>query len=121
MPFGAMWVRIPPRASPWLARLPTGNKHTRVTKLLFIPFSIVGGLLAGFLGKKVFEQVWGLIDDEEPPEAEHRVASWSKLIAATALEGAIFRATRAAVDHGSRRAFASVTGTWPGEEAPEPE
>jgi hypothetical protein len=92
-----------------------------VTKLLFIPFSIAGGLLAGFLGKKVFEQVWGLIDDQEPPEPEHRVTTWGKLLAATALEGAIFRATRAAMDHGSRRAFASVTGSWPGEEEPEQE
>jgi Protein of unknown function (DUF4235) len=90
-------------------------------KLLFIPFSVVGGLIAGFLGKKIFEGVWGLIDDEEPPEAEHRVTTWGKLIAATALEGAVFRATRAAVDHGSRQAFASLTGSWPGEEAPEPE
>jgi hypothetical protein len=90
-------------------------------KLLFIPFSIVGGLMAGFVGKKLFEQIWGLIDDEEPPDSEHRVATWGKLIAATALEGAIFRATRAAVDHGSRQAFASITGSWPGEEAPEPE
>ena len=90
-------------------------------KLLFIPFSVAGGLIAGFLGKKIFEQVWGLIDSEEPPEPEHRVSSWGKLIAATALEGAIFRATRAAVDHGSRKAFANLTGSWPGKDAPEPE
>jgi hypothetical protein len=92
-----------------------------VSKLLFIPFSILGGLLAGFVGKKAFEQVWGLIDEEEPPEPEHRVSPWGKMLLATALEGAIFRATRAAADHGARRAFANVTGTWPGEEAPEPE
>jgi hypothetical protein len=92
-----------------------------VTKLLFIPFSIVGGLLAGLIGKKVFEQIWGFIDDEEPPEPEHRVTPWGKLIVATALEGAIFRATRAAADHGSRLAFASVMGSWPGDEEPEKE
>ena len=34
-------------------------------KILFIPFSVVGGLFAGFLGKKLFEQLWGVIDDEE--------------------------------------------------------
>ena len=90
-------------------------------KILFIPFSIVGGLMAGFLGKKIFEQVWGVIDDEEPPEPTHRDAGWGKLIAAAALEGAIFRTTRAVVEHGSRSAFASVVGSWPGEEAPEPE
>jgi hypothetical protein len=90
-------------------------------KILFIPFSIVGGLIAGFLGKKTFEQVWGLIDHEEPPEPKHRYVQFGKVIAAAALEGAIFRATRAAVDHQSRRAFAGLTGSWPGEEAPEPE
>jgi len=90
-------------------------------KLLFIPFSVAGGLIAGFLGKKLFEQAWGVIDDEEPPEPEHREASWGKIVAAAALEGAIFRATRAAVDHGSRIAFANATGSWPGQERPEPE
>jgi hypothetical protein len=90
-------------------------------KLLFIPFSIAGGLLAGFLGKKVFEGLWGVFDDEEPPDAEHREISFSKMLVAAALEGAVFRATRAAVDHQSRRAFAGLTGSWPGEEAPEPE
>jgi hypothetical protein len=92
-----------------------------VVRVLFIPFSVFGGLLAGFIAKRLFEQVWGLIDEEEPPESEHRRVSWPKLIAAAALEGAIFRATRAAADHGSRRAFARVTGSWPGEEEPEPE
>jgi hypothetical protein len=90
-------------------------------KLLFIPFSIVGGLVAGFLGKKLFEQLWGVIDDVEPPEPEHREAPFGKILAASALEGAVFRTTRAAVDHQMRRAFAGLTGSWPGDEAPEPE
>ena len=90
-------------------------------KLLFTPFSIVAGLLAGMVGKKVFEQIWGLIDDQEPPESEHRDASWGKVVAAAALQGAIFTATRRAVDRGARTAFQSATGTWPGEERPDPE
>jgi hypothetical protein len=73
------------------------------------------------VGKKVFEQVWGLIDEEEPPDSKHRETSWAKLVAALALEGAIFRAIRGAFDHGSRRGFARLTGSWPGEERPEPE
>jgi len=65
--------------------------------------------------------VWGLIDDEEPPDSKHLEATVPKLAAATALEGAIFRMTRALLDHGTRRAFYGVTGTWPGKERPEPE
>ena len=90
-------------------------------KILFLPFSIMSGLIAGFISKKVFEQIWGVIDKEEPPEAQHREVPVVKLIAALALEGAIFRAVRGLTDHGSRHTFQKATGSWPGEERPEPE
>ena len=90
-------------------------------KLIFAPISIVLGLIAGLLGKKIFEQVWGLIDDQEPPKPEHREFSWPKLVGALVLEGAIFRLAKGLVDHGTRTSFAKMTGFWPGEEAPEPE
>ena len=89
-------------------------------KILFIPFSVAGGFLAGFLAKKIFEASWGLIDDEEPPEPEHRDVSWAKLAGALALEGAIFRATRGLADRGSRLGFMRLTGAWPGEQEPDP-
>jgi hypothetical protein len=92
-----------------------------VSRILFIPMSVLGGVLAGFVGKKVFEQIWGLVDEEEPPDSKHRETTWLKLIAALALEGAIFRAIRGLFDHGARRGFARLTGTWPGEKRPEPE
>ncbi|HEY7630944.1 MAG TPA: DUF4235 domain-containing protein [Thermoleophilaceae bacterium] len=90
-------------------------------KLLFLPFSILGGILAGFISKKLFEQVWGVIDSEEPPEAKHKEISLVKMLAALALEGAIFRAVKGLTDHGTRKSFQKVTGSWPGEEKPEPE
>jgi len=90
-------------------------------KLLFIPVSVVGGLVSGFLAKKLFEQAWGVVDDEEPPKPEHRQVPFAKIAAAAALEGAIFKGTRAVIDHKSRQAFANATGTWPGEERPDEE
>jgi hypothetical protein len=90
-------------------------------KFLFLPISIAGGILAGLIAKKSFEQIWGVIDDEEPPEAKHREIAFAKLAAALLLEGAIFRLVRGLFDHGARRGFARATGVWPGEEAPEPE
>lgn len=92
-----------------------------MAKLLFIPLSVTGGLIGGFLGKKLFEQVWGMIDAEEPPGREHRDVPWWKVIVALAVEGATFRVARGVVDRGSRLAFYRVTGTWPGEARPEPE
>ena len=92
-----------------------------MAKLLFIPLSIAGGLVAGLLSKKVFDQVWGLIDEEEPPDSKHRDVSWGRLLLAGAIQGAIFRAAKEATDHAGRRAFYRTTGTWPGEEEPDPE
>jgi hypothetical protein len=90
-------------------------------KFVFAPISIVIGLLAGMVGKKIFERLWGVVDEEEPPRPEHREFSWPKMIAALAFEGAIFRLVKGLVDHGTRRSFAKLTGSWPGEEAPRPE
>lgn len=88
-------------------------------KVLFIPFSIAGGLLAGFAAQKLFELAWRLVDDEEAPEPEHRDVAWPKLAAALALEGAIFRTTRGLADRGSRIGYERLTGEWPGSEEPD--
>ena len=90
-------------------------------KFIFAPIGIVLGLIAGMLGSKLFERIWALIDEEEPPKPEHREFSWPKLVVALLIEGAIFRLVKGLVDHGSRTSFAKLTGSWPGEEAPEPE
>lgn len=92
-----------------------------MSKLLFIPVSLVSGLLAGLIGKKIFEQAWGIVDDEKPPDPKHRDVSWGKVVAALLLEGAIFRAVRGLVDRAARVGFEKTTGTWPGQAEPEPE
>jgi Protein of unknown function (DUF4235) len=91
-----------------------------MSKILFIPFSVAGGIVAGIIGKKAFEAVWGVIDNEEAPDPKHREISFKKLLPALLLEGAIFRAVRGLFDHGTRHAFTRLTGSWPGEERPEP-
>ena len=89
-----------------------------MTKLLFMPFSIIGGFLAGKLATFTFERIWRLVDDRESPEPDQRAVRWPKLIIALALEGAIFRAVRGGVDRGARELFRRLTGTWPGDDAP---
>ena len=91
-----------------------------MAKLLFIPVSIVSGLIAGLIGKKVFEGIWGLIDDQEPPEAEDRETPVPKLVASLAVQGATFSIARGLTDHYARRSFYKATGAWPGEERPDP-
>jgi hypothetical protein len=85
-------------------------------KVAFLPVSILGGVIAGIAGKKLFERIWALVDEEEPPDPGDRDISPVKLIVALVLEGAIFKLSKGLFDHGSRVAFARVTGAWPGEE-----
>ena len=90
-------------------------------KALFVPLSIGTGFAAGIVGTKIFEKIWGLIDDQEPPDAKHRRVDYRKLVVALAIEGAVMKLTRGFVDHGLRQGYARATGSWPGEEEPEPE
>jgi Protein of unknown function (DUF4235) len=90
-------------------------------KYAFVPLSIGLALLAGQLSKKIFDFVWGLVDDAEAPRPKHRDVPLLKTVVALVVEGAIFRLVRGLTDHGARHAFAGVTGSWPGEERPDPE
>lgn len=85
-------------------------------KIFFAPVGIVAGLLAGFVAQKAFERVWAVIDDEDPPEPERRDVPALKLVAALALEGAIFRVAKGFADRGARSGFTALTGRWPGED-----
>jgi hypothetical protein len=85
-------------------------------KILFAPIGILAGLAAGFAAQKGFEKVWAIFDDQEAPEAEDREVSYPKLAVALILEGAIFRLVKGMVDRGARLGFASLTGSWPGEQ-----
>jgi hypothetical protein len=84
-------------------------------KLLYKPFGIVFGIVAGILSKKVFEAVWGIFDKEEPPKPTTQQASWPKVLGAAAVQGVTFKVTRAAVDRAGAQSFHYVTGAWPGE------
>jgi hypothetical protein len=84
-------------------------------KLLYKPFGIAFGILAGVLSKKLFQAVWGVFDKAEPPKATTLRADWPKVLAAAAVQGVTFNVTRAAVDRAGAKGFQHLTGVWPGE------
>jgi hypothetical protein len=90
-----------------------------MAKLISMPLRLLVGIAAGIAGKSVFRGLWRLIDDEEAPKAEQRRIRLPMLALALVIEGALFRALKGLADHASRRAFASLTGSWPGEEQSE--
>jgi hypothetical protein len=86
-------------------------------KLLYKPFAIIAGLIAGRLGKSVFKGLWAQIDDAQPPTAATEGASLPKVVGAQALRAATMAGVAAAVDRTFARAFHHLTGIWPGERA----
>jgi hypothetical protein len=87
-------------------------------KLIYKPFGIIMGLLAGLVSKKIFDFLWARFDDAEAPKPTTQEAPYAKVIAAAALQGVVFKTTRAIVDRQGAKGFNYLTGTWPGEKHP---
>ncbi len=87
-------------------------------KLLFVPISIISGRIAGLTARRLTDRVWGLVDHERPPRPDQRSATWPKLAARLAVEGAVTALVSGLTNHAARRWFAGFTGRWPGEDEP---
>jgi Protein of unknown function (DUF4235) len=90
-----------------------------MAKLIFKPVGLIAGVISGLIGKRLFQRIWGAIDERQPPRPQERLAPIGKLALALALEGALFRLVKGLAEHGSRQAFSRATGTWPGDRGSE--
>jgi hypothetical protein len=89
--------------------------------LIYKPIGIVLGLIGALIGHRVFNVVWTKIDDEDPPKPTTHHTSWGKLFAVAALQGMIFKTIRVVIDRWGAIGWHYLTGSWPGEEYPDPE
>jgi len=90
-------------------------------KVIYKPFGLLLGIAAALAGKRIFNFAWTKIDDEDPPKGTTQQAPWGKVIAAAALQGVIFKATRVVVDRYGAQGWYYLTGAWPGEKRPDPD
>jgi hypothetical protein len=88
-----------------------------VNKLIYKPISLGTSVLAGLLADAVFRRVWRLAaHQDEAPEATDARRSWTEVLAAAALQGAVFSLVRATVDRAAAEGTRKLTGSWPGDE-----
>ncbi len=93
-----------------------------MSKLIYKPFSLLVSVLGGTIAGAIFKQVWRVAArEQEAPSATDAHRRWPEILAAAALEGAIFAAVRAAIERGTATAARQLTGTWPGDEGGAPE
>ena len=90
-------------------------------KVIYRPIGLILGILAGLVGKRIFDFAWAKIDDEDPPKGTTQQAPWVKVLGAAALQGLIFKTTRVVVDRYGAQGWYYLTGSWPGEKRPDPE
>lgn len=85
-------------------------------KLAYRPIGLVGGILAGTLSGIVFKQLWKAIaNEDDAPGALQSEYSTTEVVIAAAIQGAIFAATKAAIDRAGAQGFSKLTGSWPGD------
>jgi hypothetical protein len=83
-------------------------------KLVYKPVGILLGVAAGGIAGVVFKQVWKRVaGDGDAPNATDEERGWGEVLAAAALQGAIFALVKAAVDRGGAVGVKRVTGRWP--------
>jgi hypothetical protein len=85
-----------------------------VNKIAYKPVGILLGVAAGAVAGAVFKKVWQLASgDDDTPNATDEERGWVEILAAAALQGAIFAVVKAAVDRGGATGVRRVTGEWP--------
>jgi hypothetical protein len=84
-------------------------------RLLYRPFGVLLGVLAGLVAGAIFKRLWGLAAEEsESPKATDRDRGVTEIVAAAAVQGAVFGTVKALVDRAGASGFERVTGEWPG-------
>ena len=85
-------------------------------KLAYRPVGLVAGMLAGAVSGAIFKQIWKLVaKEEDAPSALQSEYRMREVVLAAAIQGAVFAATKAAIDRAGARGFTKLTGTWPGD------
>lgn len=91
-----------------------------IARLLYKPFGLVLGVLGGLVAGAIFKRLWANVAHEDhPPEATDAAKGWGEVIAAAAVQGAVFGGIKAAIDRTGATGFARLTGSWPGEDSEE--
>ncbi len=84
------------------------------TKLIYRPVGLLLGVAAGAVAGALSKRIWKVASgSEDVPKATAQNHRAVEIVLAAALQGAIYGAVKALVEHGGARGFERLTGTWP--------
>jgi Protein of unknown function (DUF4235) len=88
-----------------------------MNKMMYKAVGLLVGVLGGLLASAIVRKVWELTPGhDEAPEAIDTRRSWSEILTAAALQGAIFAVIRATVERATATSAEKLTGGQPGDE-----
>jgi hypothetical protein len=80
-------------------------------KLFYKPIGLLVSILGGLVAAALFKRLWRAVANEsDAPEAKDRERSWREVIAAAAIQGAVFGGVKALIDRAGATGFAQLTG-----------
>ena len=86
-----------------------------MSRVLYKPFGLIFSVLGGLVAGAIFKRVWGAVGQEdEAPKPTDETKGWGEVLIAAAAEGAVFGGVKALVDRAGATGFAHLTGAWPG-------
>jgi uncharacterized protein DUF4235 len=87
---------------------------SKLGKVAYKPVGLLLGIGAGAIAGFVFKEVWKLASgDDDAPNATDEDRGWGEILAAAAVQGAIFAVVKAVVDRGGASVVRKITGEWP--------
>lgn len=90
---------------------------TPAVKMLYRPFALVFSTAGGLIAARVFREVWMRATPHhrlQAPTALESKYPVRQVLAAAAVQGAVFGVVKAGIDRAGARAFQRWTGEWPG-------
>jgi hypothetical protein len=93
------------------------NKPSTTAKVLYRPVGLLSSVLGGLVASAIFKQVWRRAGPGEKPDAPTALETsypFKEILAAAAVQGAIFSVVKSVIDRQGARLFEKWSGEWPG-------
>ncbi len=100
-----------------MSRTTKNPSTSKSAKILYRPIGIAGSVVGGLLANLVFKKVWQQSapgDHPDPPGALETGHPLKEILLAAVLQGVIFSVVKTLIDRGGARAFQRWSGEWPG-------
>lgn len=95
----------------------TQEETSKSAKLLYRPFGLASSIIGGLVASMLFRKVWQRAvpgDQSSPPTALTTEYPVRQVLVAAIVQGALYSLVKTVIDRAGARIFQRWTGEWPG-------